>query len=281
MTEPAVEVRQVTKIFRLRSSRFGRETLLRAVDDVSFAIPSSGSVALVGESGSGKSTIARMIVGLEHPTSGEISVAGNKRSGRVSSAERKKRAREAQIVFQDPYSSLDPRQRVDDALASVLRLHFPDRSRQARDERVNELLDQVGLDGRQGRAYPRHLSGGQRQRVVIARALAAEPELLVLDEPVSSLDVSIQAQILNLLAEIRAGISISFLFVSHDLAVIRHVSDETLVMLRGRVVERGGTEQVLDNPQHEYTQLLVDSIPRPGWVPHRQAEFNSHARSTE
>jgi ABC-type glutathione transport system ATPase component len=173
------------------------------------------------------------------------------------------------MVFQDPYSSLDPRQRSRDAIGEVLALHF-DLSGSARARRVAELLERVGLDERVGGALPQDLSGGQRQRVVIARALAAEPTVLILDEAVAALDVSVQAQVLNLLAEIRANSPIGYLFVSHDLAVVRQVTERAIVMQSGRIVEEGPTESLLDSPQHPYTIALRASVPRRGWRPQRR-----------
>ncbi len=258
--EPVLEVRGLSK-------RFGEQL---AVDDVTFAVPPSGSIAIVGESGSGKTTVAKMIVGLETPTEGGISACGRDRSKPArSSAERRLRGREVQIVFQDPYTSLDPRQTVAATLDEILRLHhgWPDERRQ---ERIVELTEFVGLDARQTRALPRALSGGQRQRVAIARALAAEPRVLILDESVAALDVSIQAQVLNLLADIRDATEIAYVLISHDLAVVRQLTDDTLVMWQGRVVERGPTARVLDDPHDDYTKRLRASVPRPGWKPQRQ-----------
>jgi peptide/nickel transport system ATP-binding protein len=242
------------------------------VDDVSFAVPPGGSLAIVGESGSGKTTIARMIVGLQAPSAGAIAVLGHLRSRPARGArERRTRGREAQIVFQDNYSSLDPRQRVGDALAEALDLHFHPTPEERR-RRVAELLDGVGLKQEHTRALPRTLSGGERQRAALARALAVEPRLLVLDEAVSSLDVATQAQILDLLAGIRAATGTSYVFISHDLAVVRRVSDETIVLRAGRIVERGATQQILTSPTHPYTRLLLESVPRPGWKPRRRAD---------
>ncbi|BEL02035.1 hypothetical protein Q0Z83_002260 [Actinoplanes sichuanensis] len=217
-----------------------------AVDGVSFTVPAGGSLAVVGESGSGKTTCARIVTGLEKATSGTVTRHGS-----------------VQMVFQDPYQSLDRRQTVRGCLAEVLAHHRKDPAR------IGELLDLVGLDRRLADALPRHLSGGQRQRVAIARALAAEPRLLVLDEAVAALDVSIQAQILNLLVDARAATGVAYLFITHDLSVVRHVCDEVVVMSRGRVVESGPVERVLGRPEHEYTRRLVASVPRPGWVPAR------------
>jgi oligopeptide transport system ATP-binding protein len=243
--------------------KFGDVT---AVDGVSFSIPDGGSLAIVGESGSGKTTIARMIVGLERPTAGTITACGNDRSRPSrSSRDRRRRGREVQIVFQDPYTSLDPRQSAAAAIDEVLRLHAPGK----RGARVAELCSLVGLDDRQARALPRALSGGQRQRVAIARSLAAEPRILILDESVAALDVSIQAQVLNLLADIRDETGVSYILISHDLAVVRQLAEQTIVLWQGRIVEQGPTGQILDNPQHPYTQRLRASVPRPGWKPQR------------
>ncbi len=242
-----------------------------AVDDVSFDIAPGGSLAIVGESGSGKTTIAKMVVGLLAPTSGTIVACGRDRSTPARGAvERRRRGSEVQIVFQDPYSSLDPRQSGAAAIDEVLALHRGG-TRDERTRRVAELGDLVGLDGRQLGALPRALSGGQRQRVAIARALAAEPQLLILDESVAALDVSIQAQVLNLLADVRERTGVSYLLISHDLAVVRQITDDVIVMHRGQVVERGRTRDVLDDPQHEYTRLLRSSVPVPGWTPVRRS----------
>ena len=242
---------------------------LVAVDDVSFSLPTARSLAIVGESGSGKTTVARMIVGLERPTRGTISACGQDRSRPARSArDRRRRGREVQIVFQDPYTSLDPRQSAEASIDEVLRKHHSVPAGQRR-ARTTELIGLVGLDSRQARALPRALSGGQRQRVAIARSLAAEPRVLILDESVAALDVSIQAQVLNLLADIRDETGVSYILISHDLAVVRQLTDETIVMHRGRVVERGSTAQVLDDPQESYTKRLRASVPRPGWKPRR------------
>jgi peptide/nickel transport system ATP-binding protein len=268
---PVLEVAGLRKSFRVRN-RNDRADFL-AVDDVSFKVPPGGSLAIVGESGSGKTTIARMIVGLQAPTDGTIAVLGHARDKPARGArERRTRGREAQIVFQDNYSSLDPRQRIGAALAEALELHFnltPDERRR----RVAELLDSVGLKQTHAEALPRTLSGGERQRAALARALAVEPRLLVLDEAVSSLDVATQAQILDLLAGIRAATGTSYVFISHDLAVVRQVSDEVLVLRQGQVVERGPTQTILTTPAHPYTRLLLDSVPRAGWKP-RQRKAN-------
>jgi oligopeptide transport system ATP-binding protein len=257
--QPVLEVSELRK-------EFGD---LVAVGGVSFSVPPARSLAIVGESGSGKTTIARMIVGLEKPTAGTISACGRDRSTPSRAARvRRRRGSEVQIVFQDPYTSLDPRQTAEATIDEALRLHHgwaADRRR----ARIEELIGLVGLDQRQARALPRALSGGQRQRVAIARALAAEPRVLILDESVAALDVSIQAQVLNLLADIRDETAVSYVLISHDLAVVRQLTDDAIVLHRGVVVEQGPTAGVLDDPQHDYTKRLRASVPRPGWKPRR------------
>ncbi|MGW0333177.1 ABC transporter ATP-binding protein [Streptomyces sp. NPDC003011] len=242
-----------------------------AVDDVTLSLPPGGSLAVVGESGSGKTTTALMLAGLERPTEGTVRWSGREMPGRrrARAAERGRTARDVQMVFQDPYASLDRRQRAGDCLGEVVALHTDLRG-SALDTRVAELLDQVGLDTRQAQSLPRALSGGQRQRVAIARALAVRPRVLVLDEAVAALDVSVQAQIVTLLREIRERTGVAYLFITHDLGIVRHVCDEIVVMHRGRIVERGATGSVLDNAQDPYTRTLLDSVPRRGWKPRRR-----------
>jgi peptide/nickel transport system ATP-binding protein len=258
--EPLVTVQDVVKVFRLRSKRGRKRIDVPAVNGVSFELRAGESLGIVGESGAGKSTMARILVGLEPPTSGRVSLAGREVSALPSRAERMARGRVVQMVFQDPYTSLDPRQSVSSALNEVQRVHFH-RTRSARAHRTHQLLDAVGLGSREANAYPRGLSGGQRQRVAIACALAAEPQLLVLDEAVSALDVSVQAQILNLLTRLRRELGLAYIVISHDLAVARQLCDEVLVMYRGEVVERGPIQAVLAAPRDEYTRGLLASIP--------------------
>jgi ABC-type glutathione transport system ATPase component len=267
MTQSVLDVQSLRKVFRPR----GRGQDFIAVDDISFTVPTGGSLAIVGESGSGKTTTARMIVGLEDPTSGRITIEGRDYSRRTHRrCERRTRGGLVQMVFQDPNSSLDPRLSVRSCLTDVIRLHDHLDRRRAQ-ERVEELLDQVALDRKYASSLPSELSGGQRQRVAIARALAARPTVLVLDEAVAALDVSIQAQVIALLDRLRTEHGITYVFVSHDLGVVKRLCDTVVVMRNGMVVERGAVTQVLASPQHPYTRGLIDSIPRPGWKPQRRA----------
>ena len=270
-TPPLLEASGLRKVFPRHTGLGGTgSTGLIAVDDVSFTLPAGGCLAVVGESGSGKTTCARLIAGLESATAGTVTVDGVPwHTRRVSLAERRRRARLVQMVFQDPYLSLDRRQTVAACLEESLRLHFPLSAVQRR-ERTAELLDLVGLTAGHASALPRRLSGGQRQRVAIARALAPRPRLLILDEAVAALDVSIQAQILNLLLDTRAQTGVALLFITHDLGVVRQIADEVMVMKNGRVVEYGDADTVFTGPRDPYTRRLLDSIPRPGWTPRPQ-----------
>jgi oligopeptide transport system ATP-binding protein len=269
MTETmAISARHLRRVFPQPTSLRGSAPDIVAVDDVSFSVPRGSCLAIVGESGSGKTTVARMMVGLDAPTSGSVHVGGLPRPRRMRSGARRVWARKIQMVFQDAYSSLDPRQTVEASISEILKLHF-DQTRDERQRKARELLDRVQLDPRVGRALPRHLSGGQRQRAAIARALAAEPEVLILDESVAALDVSIQAQVLNVIADLRQQSAISYVFVTHDLAVAKFIADDVLVMQKGRVVEQGAAHKVLSSPQHDYTRRLINSVPRPGWKPMR------------
>ena len=234
----------------------GRQTL-KAVRDVSFDIPRGQTLGLVGESGCGKTTIARIVVGLMTPTAGRIHFDGVGVGGPRWAEQR----RRVQMIFQDPYASLNPRWRVDRIVAEPIRAFRLLNSRDAIADRVDELLRMVGLDPLDGTKYPHEFSGGQRQRIAIARALASEPDFIVCDEPTSALDVSVQAQVLNLMRELQRKLELTYLLISHDLAVVRHMADVIGVMYLGRLVEIAPKRQVFESPRHPYTRLLLDAVP--------------------
>ena len=263
-SDDVVVASELTKVYReSRGAPWGRalrRTEFRAVDGVSFRLRRGSTLAIVGESGSGKSTLARMVLGLLQPTSGTVVFDGTDDVGALDRKKASAFRRRVQPVFQNPYSSLDPMYSVFRAIEEPLRIHRVG-DREQRKAAVRELLDQVALPSEVLTRLPRELSGGQRQRVAIARALALRPEVLVCDEAVSALDVLVQAQILQLLADLQARLGLTYLFISHDLAVIRQIADDVLVMRAGRVVERAATEDVFTRPQHEYTRQLLQAIP--------------------
>jgi len=260
-SKPLLQVESVTRDYPgRRSSLFKRAAPIRAVDDVSLSMSPGQSVALVGRSGCGKSTLARMILALDRPSSGTIRFRGETITGK-SEAELKPARRDMQVVFQDPYGSFDPRQQVEKLVAEPLHVLDKKPTRAERRELVAHALHEVGLDIRDMDKYPHEFSGGQRQRLSIARAIITRPKLVVADEPVSALDVSIRAQILDLFAELNQKLGIAYLFITHDLTVARAISDEVLVMHEGRIVERGKTNAVLDHPQSEAAKALVSAAP--------------------
>jgi ABC-type oligopeptide transport system ATPase subunit len=247
--------------FPVRSGWLQRQTdVVKAVDDVSFQIEPGKTLGLVGESGSGKSTLSRALLKLIPVTSGEAFYQG-KELFSLPEGEFRPLRKNLQMVFQDPFGSLNPRMTIQAIIDEPLGIHFPKLSRDDREERIAELLVKVGLDPVAMHRYPHEFSGGQRQRIGIARALAVQPEFLICDEPVSALDVSVQAQILNLLKDLQDEFKLTYLFIAHDLAVVRHMSDDIIVMYRGRIVERGQADRVCEAPQHEYTQRLLSSVP--------------------
>lgn len=259
---PLLEVKHLKLYYPVNRGWFHRKAFVRAVDDVSFTLESGETLGLVGESGCGKSSLGRTLVRLEKPTAGEIILNGKNILELKGSALRRER-KNFQMIFQDPYGSLNPRLTVLQALDEVLRLHSR-RSATERKERALELLGLVGLEKELLYRYPHQFSGGQRQRIGIARALAAEPELIIADEPVSALDVSVQAQIINLLKDIQSKTGTAFLFIAHDLAVVEHISSRILVMYLGRIVESGPAREVCGSPRHPYTKALLSAVPRIG-----------------
>lgn len=253
--EPLLRVEQLSRHFGLPGGRGG---VLRALDGVSFSLRRGEVMGVVGESGSGKSTLGKTLLGLHDKTAGDVWLKGVRLPRRYRRGDFLRYGRTLQMVFQDPYGTLNPRLTIGDSLAEPL--HIQGLGAEAR-QRVAAGLRRVGLAAEAAARYPHEFSGGQRQRIGIARALIAEPELLVCDEPVSALDVSVQAQIVNLLMELRAELGVAMLFIAHDLALVRYLCDRVLVMYRGRVVEEGAVEAVFDRPQHPYTRLLLDASP--------------------
>jgi oligopeptide/dipeptide ABC transporter ATP-binding protein len=262
MSAALLEVENLGRRFVARRSALGRPTaVVAAVEDVSFSLEAGSTLALVGESGCGKTTLGRLVLRLIDPTAGRIRFDGCDVTA-LKERQLKPLRRNAQLIFQDPYASLNPRMTVGQILAEPLTLHEvvpPSR----RSERVSELLRLVGLEPRAARRYPHEFSGGQRQRIAIARALAVEPKLIVCDEPVSALDVSIRAQVLNLLRDLQHRLGVAYIFISHDLAVVKHVADRIAVMHLGRIVEIGPSEVLFANPRHPYTRALLSAIPVP------------------
>jgi peptide/nickel transport system ATP-binding protein/oligopeptide transport system ATP-binding protein len=257
-----LEVRDLKVHFPIRSGLLRRQNnVLKAVDGVSFSVPSGKTVGLLGESGSGKTTIGRALVKLIAATSGEVLWRGVDILP-MSEREFRPLRRRIQYIFQDPFGSLNPRMTISKIIGEALEIHFREMPPSERDDRVAALLERVGLRAEMGTRYPHEFSGGQRQRIGIARALAVEPEFLICDEPVSALDVSVQAQIVNLLQDIQEELGLAMLFIAHDLAVVEHVSDSVLVLHRGKIVESGEASKVLQDPRDSYTRELLAAVPR-------------------
>ncbi len=256
-----VEVRNLTKVYPLGESVFGGGSHgeVRAVDDVSLTIDAGETLGLVGESGSGKSTLGRLILRLVEPTSGSIRFDGNDLLA-AGVGEMRRMRRDMQIIFQDPFGSLDPRFRVQDVIAEPLIIH-ESLVAATRRERVGQLLRAVGMDESAGGRYPHEFSGGQRQRIGIARALALRPKFIVADEPVSALDVSVGAQIVNLMAQLQREFGLTYLFISHSMPIVRYLATRIAVMYRGHIVETGPTAQMTEQPQHPYTKSLLEATP--------------------
>ncbi len=256
---PILEIKNLKKYYKIKKKIFERHKFLKAVDGISISIEKGETVGLVGESGCGKSTLAKVIVGLEKPTEGTVFIDG-KDILNASKKEKTNVKKTVQMIFQDPYSSLNPQKSIFSAIDEVLYLHTS-LDKNQRYNRSVELLELVGMKESHLTRYPDQFSGGQRQRIGIARALAVNPKIIVADEPVSALDVSIQAQIINLMIDIQRNNSISFLFIAHDLAVVENISDKIYVMYLGKIVEYGKTESIISKPSHPYTIALLNSVP--------------------
>ncbi len=262
--QPLLQVQSLKTWFPVRSGLLRRHVDdVKAVDDVSFSVPEGSTVGLVGESGSGKTTIGRTILKLTPATSGQVLFNGTDILP-LSEYQFRSYRSEMQMIFQDPFGSLNPRMSIFSIVAEALEIHFPEMTKADRRERVAELLRQVGLQPEMMHRYPHEFSGGQRQRIGIARALAVKPRFIVCDEPVSALDVSVQAQIVNLLQDLQEELGLTYLFIAHDLAVVEHISDHVLVMYHGKIVESAPAEAIYENPQHEYTRKLLAAVPRLG-----------------
>ena len=260
MQTPMLEIRDVKRDYRVSQGLFKEDKIVHAVKGVSFKLDKGKTLAIVGESGCGKSTLARILTFIDEPTAGELLIDGQKvdlRPGHLTSEMRQK----VQIVFQNPYGSLNPRQKIGDVLGEPLLINTKMSSAERR-ERATEMLVKVGLGPEHYNRYPHMFSGGQRQRIAIARALMLNPKLLVLDEPVSALDLSVQAQVLNLLADLQEEFGLTYVFISHDLSVVRYIADEVMVMYYGEAVEYGTRDAVFSDPQHEYTRTLFAATPR-------------------
>ncbi len=255
-----VEIQDLVKDFPV--SGCGKKAAVHAVSQVSLEIYQGETLALVGESGCGKSTLGRLLLGLLEPTGGKVCFDGTDISTLKGKALREMR-REMQIIFQDPYASLNPRMDVEGIIAEPLKTHKVYPTKETTRARVLELMDEVGIPREFLHRYPHQFSGGQRQRIGIARALALQPKLIVCDEPVSALDVSIQSQVINLLEDLQAQYGLTYLFISHDLSVVRHISDRVCVMFLGCICEVGGTAAIYEQPRHPYTRFLLDSVPKP------------------
>ncbi|OPA78453.1 oligopeptide ABC transporter ATP-binding protein OppF [Paenibacillus selenitireducens] len=255
--QPLVEVNQLTKFFNI-----GKGQTLKAVNNINFGIQQGETLGVVGESGCGKSTAGRTILRLYEPTSGEVRFNGTD-IYKLNGSKLKAMRREMQMIFQDPYASLNPRMTVSDIIGEPLLIHNMSSSRAERKKRVEDLLDMVGLNPDHATRYPHEFSGGQRQRIGIARALAVNPKFIICDEPISALDVSIQAQVVNLLQDLQKELGLTYLFIAHDLSMVKHISDRVAVMYLGKVVELAKSEELYANPQHPYTRALLSAIPVP------------------
>lgn len=269
MADKILEVKNLKKYFPVESKVRVEPKSVKAVDDVSFDVYRNETLSIVGESGCGKSTTGRCLIGLNKPTSGEVIYNGKNIVG-ISDKEQRVLCKDLQMIFQDPYSSLNPRMTIGSILEEPLIIHKICKTKEERMQRVLDMLEKVGMRRDHYYRYPHEFSGGQRQRIGIARALILEPKLVVCDEPVSALDVSIQSQVLNLLAEVKKEMNITYVFISHNMSVVRYISDRVGVMYLGHLVELAGTEELYNNPLHPYTQALLSTVPEPD--PHVKRE---------
>ena len=269
MADKILEVKNLKKYFPVESKVRVEPKSVKAVDDVSFDVYRNETLSIVGESGCGKSTTGRCLIGLNKPTSGEVIYNGKNIVG-ISDKEQRFLCKDLQMIFQDPYSSLNPRMTIGSILEEPLIIHKICKTKEERMQRVLDMLEKVGMRRDHYYRYPHEFSGGQRQRIGIARALILEPKLVVCDEPVSALDVSIQSQVLNLLAEVKKEMNITYVFISHNMSVVRYISDRVGVMYLGHLVELAGTEELYNNPLHPYTQALLSTVPEPD--PHVKRE---------
>ena len=269
MADKILEVKNLKKYFPVESKVRVEPKSVKAVDDVSFDVYRNETLSIVGESGCGKSTTGRCLIGLNKPTSGEVIYNGKNIVG-ISDKEQRILCKDLQMIFQDPYSSLNPRMTIGSILEEPLIIHKICKTKEERMQRVLDMLEKVGMRRDHYYRYPHEFSGGQRQRIGIAKALILEPKLVVCDEPVSALDVSIQSQVLNLLAEVKKEMNITYVFISHNMSVVRYISDRVGVMYLGHLVELAGTEELYNNPLHPYTQALLSTVPEPD--PHVKRE---------
>lgn len=261
--ETLIHAQNLTRHYEVSNGFFSGTSTVKALSDASFTLQSGKTLAVVGESGCGKSTLARVVTMIEPPTSGELTLGGNHINGSMPLTDRQTASLRAsvQIVFQDPFGSLNPRQTIGRILEEPVLINRPDITKADRQQQAREMLSLVGLRPEHYDRYPHMFSGGQRQRIAVARALMLKPKILVLDEPVSALDLSIQSQILNLLVDLQERLNLAYLFISHDLSVVKHMADDVMVMYLGRVVESGTADQVFSSPRHPYTQALLSATP--------------------
>lgn len=261
MSETILEVKNLKKYYSYKSGLFKKREIKKAVDDISFELHRGETLALVGESGCGKTTAMKSLLRIIEPTSGEVFLKGRDFT-KLNKRELKKERRNIKIIFQDPYSSLNPRMTVEEIIGEPLDISKAYKNKKERSKIIKEVMELVNLDLSFAGRYPHEFSGGQRQRIGIARAVILRPEIIICDEPVSALDVSVQAKIINLLKDLQKKLDISYIFISHDLGVVKHMADRILVMQNGKIIEQGSRDEIFNNPKEEYTRMLLNSIPK-------------------